>query len=121
MVSDLAKNIYFAIQEKQNVENRSIEIIYVFFIYTYIYVFPFYISPCKQSQFDFFSSFHPLNLNLTFSIDHAKRQSGGHSCQLPMHALLWDEDERGFLGWAMGAPHGTAKPQPAGLPLPPPQ
>lgn len=36
MVSDLAKNIYFAIQEKQNVENRNIEIIYVFFIYTYI-------------------------------------------------------------------------------------
>lgn len=69
----------------------------------------------------FFSSFHPLNLNLTFSIDRAKTQSGGHSWQLPMHALLWDEGERGFLGWAMGAPHGTAKPQPADLSLPPAQ
>lgn len=98
--------------------------LYMYF-YIRIYVFPFCISPCKQSQFDLISSFHPLNLSLTFSIDHAKRQLGGRSCLLPLHSLLSGEDERSFLGWAMRTPHGTAKSQlggfiPTHIPPPPP-
>lgn len=59
---------------------------YFIHIYTYVYftnIFPFCISPHKQSQFNFISSFYPLNLNLPSRIDHAKRRSGGGSCQPP--------------------------------------
>lgn len=76
--------------------------------FTYINGFPFCVSPQTISvQLDF--QFLPSK-TWSFSIAHAKRQLGGHSCQLPMRSLLSDEDERCFLGWVMGTPHGTARP-----------
>lgn len=92
--------------ETENEKMGSTEVAY---IHTCI---PFCILPCTQPWFDLISGFHPLNLNFTSHIGPCTRQSGVVLVIYGWPSSRW---RTGFLGWAMGSPHGTAKPWTRGL------